>query len=83
MTFGAQDAASEAVPKENIKIDVPFLFFGGTRDMVCRPELMQPSVDAGLLPHAKIVTVDAGHWCMHKKPKEFGEAVVSWLKENF
>lgn len=51
--------------------------------MVCRPEAMKGSEDAGLLPHAKSVTVDAGHWCMHKKPKEFGEAVISWLKENY
>ena len=82
MTFGAQDASSEKA-KENIVVKVPFLFFGGTRDLVCRPKFLKVSQDAGLLPHAKSITVDAGHWCMFKRPKEFGEAVTGWLKENF
>ena len=82
MVFGAQEASSEKAA-ENKVVKVPFLFFGGARDMVCRPELMQPSVDAGLLPHSKIVTVDAGHWCMFKRPKEFGEAIQGWLKQTF
>ncbi len=51
--------------------------------MVCRPEFMKGSEDAGLLPQSRNVTVDAGHWCMFKKPKEFGEAIQGWLKENF
>ena len=82
MTFGAQDENSK-IAAENIVIKVPLLFFGGTRDMVCRPELMKGPEDAGLLPHSKTVTVDAGHWCMFKKPKEYGETVVGWLSETF
>jgi soluble epoxide hydrolase/lipid-phosphate phosphatase len=83
MAFGEQDIANKAIPQENIVVKVPTLFFGGTRDMVCRPELLGPSQEAGLLPHLKTVTVDAGHWSLLAKPKEFGEALTSWLKEEF
>jgi soluble epoxide hydrolase / lipid-phosphate phosphatase len=82
MTFGAQDESSKKAA-ENIVVKVPFLYFGGTRDMVCRPELMKGSEDAGLLPHSKTVTVDAGHWCIYKRPKETGEAILGWLNETF
>lgn len=83
MLQGEQDVADNAVPKENITVNVPTLFFGGTRDMICRPELLGPSITAGLLPHLKTVNVDGGHWAMLAKPKEFGEALIEWLKENF
>jgi soluble epoxide hydrolase/lipid-phosphate phosphatase len=83
MMKGEQDVANMAIAKENITVNVPTLFFGGTRDMVCRPELLGPSQEAGLLPHLKTVTVDAGHWSILAKPKEFGEALTGWLKENF
>ena len=82
MVFGAQEASSEKAA-ENKVVKVPFLFFGGTRDMVCRPEFLKGSEDAGLLPRSKTVTVDAGHWCMFKRPREFGEAIQGWLKETF
>lgn len=83
MVKGEQDIANKSVPKENIVINVPTLFFGGTKDMVCRPELLGPSQEAGLLPHLKTVTVDAGHWSILAKPKEFGETLTGWLKDNF
>lgn len=78
-----QYRADQHVPKENIVVNVPTLFFGGARDYVGRAEAIKPSQEAGLLPHLKIVTVDAGHWSMLAKPKEFGEALTGWLKENF
>ena len=81
--FGAQDAAIKAIPKENIPVKVPFLFFGGKRDMVCRPELLQSSIDAGLLPNLTHVVVDTGHWSYLSHPKEFGETLIKWLKSNF
>ena len=83
MVNGEQDIANQAVPEQNIVVKVPTLFFGGTQDKVCRPELLGPSQEAGLLPHLKIVTVNAGHWSMLAKPKEFGKALTDWLKENF
>ena len=57
MTQGYQDEANKSIADENIKINVPCLFFGGTRDFVCRPELMGPAMEAGLVPDLKTVTV--------------------------
>ena len=82
MNFGTQNKTA-AKAAENMVVKVPFLFFGGTRDMVCRPEFMKGSQDAGFLPDCEVITVDAGHWCMFKKPKEFGEAITKWLKEKY
>jgi pimeloyl-ACP methyl ester carboxylesterase len=82
MLNGEQDEASKAIPKENYVVHVPTLFIGGTRDMAARPENLIPSQKAGLLPHLKTVTVDAGHWALLDKPTEFGEALTGWLKEN-
>ena len=83
MVHNVQHEANQAIPSDLAVIKVPVLFFGGSRDMVCRPELMQPSIDAGLIPDCKMVVVDAGHWSMHAKPKECGEAVVGWLQDKF
>ena len=83
MVFNVQDEANEHIPKENIPINVPFLCWGGQRDYVCRPELLQMSIDAGLIPDHTKVVVDSGHWAHLDKPKEFGEALVGWLKGKF
>jgi len=83
MLNGEQDKAAKAIPKENYVVHVPTLFFGGSKDMAARPENLIPSQKAGLLPHLKTVTVDAGHWALLAKPTEFGETLTGWLKENF
>ena len=83
ITTGVQDEAGKNIPKQDIPVHVPLLFFGGQRDYVCRPEMMQPSVDAGLIPDCTMVVVDSGHWAHLDKPKEFGEGLVKWLKEKF
>lgn len=83
MVNGVQDTANKAIPPENIPIKVPFLFFGGQKDYVCRPELLQMSIDAGLIPDCKSVVVDSGHWAHLAKPEAFGEALIAWLKEKF
>lgn len=79
---GVQDESELAVPKENIAVHVPTLFVAGTKDVVCLPELIKPSVQTGLLPHLTIVNIDTGHWPMHAKPQELGDSVVAWLKRN-
>jgi len=83
MVHGVQDEASKAVPKENYAISAPVLFFAGSDDVVCRPEAIQMPVDNGLLPKLTSVVVKAGHWSMLSNPREFGEALTSWLKANF
>jgi len=76
-----QSQSDKGIPKENAVVNVPTLYWAGAKDMVCRPEAIYPSQQAGLLPHLKVETVDAGHWAMLAKPKEFGEAMVGWLKD--
>lgn len=80
---GVQDEANKNIAPENIPINVPFLFFGGQRDYVCRPEMMKPILAQGLIPDYTEVVVDSGHWAHLDKPKEFGEGLLAWLKEKF
>ena len=83
MALGEQDIANKSVPAENVIVNVPTLFWGGSRDMVCRPELLGPSVEKGLLPRLKTVVVEEGHWALLARPREFGEALMEWLREEF
>jgi soluble epoxide hydrolase / lipid-phosphate phosphatase len=69
--------------KKNMVVECPMFYYGGSRDMVCRPEMFKAVQDAGLLPKSKGVITDAGHYCMHKNPQHFGENVIGWLKETF
>jgi soluble epoxide hydrolase / lipid-phosphate phosphatase len=83
MVQNIQGEANKNISKDAVAINVPFLFWGGQRDYVCRPELLGPSEQAGLIPDCTKVVVDSGHWAHLDKPKEFGEALVGWLKEKF
>jgi pimeloyl-ACP methyl ester carboxylesterase len=80
---GTQAKAEAMVPPENRVVRVPHLFFGGRRDFVCRPELCDDAVKAGWLPDCTKVVVDSGHWAHLDKPKEFGEALLGWLRAKF
>ena len=57
MVNGHQDEANKSIKPEHIKVEVPFLYFGGTRDMVCVPAMLEQSKQAGLLPDVESVTV--------------------------
>ncbi|OHW91182.1 epoxide hydrolase [Colletotrichum incanum] len=81
--LGTQNEANKLVPQETYVVKVPTLFWGGTRDKVCRPEMMQWSVEAGLLPHLTTKLVDEGHWALLARPETFGHDLVGWLEENF
>lgn len=83
MLLGVQDGADAVVPDKHYKIEAPFLFWGGQRDFVCRPELLQTSIDNGLVPDCRIVVVDDGHWSHLSLPNRFGETVIGWLEEKF
>lgn len=80
---GVQDRANAQIPRENYVVKVPHLFFGATRDFVCRPEFHDLSLKAGLLPDCTTVIVDSGHWAHLALPKEFGVALMDWLKVKF
>ncbi|KAK1973508.1 Alpha/Beta hydrolase protein [Colletotrichum cereale] len=83
MASGIQAEADKNVAEEAKTVKVPVLYWGGTRDFVCRPEMLQKSIDDGLLPDVKSVTRDGGHWACLEKPDEFGQDVVGWLQERF
>ncbi len=83
MAFGVQNQAERDIDPKNIAVNVPFFFFGGKRDLVCKPELLRARVDAGLVPDYRTVIVDSGHWAHLALPDVFGEALIAWLKEKF
>ncbi|MEJ7642998.1 MAG: alpha/beta fold hydrolase [Chryseolinea sp.] len=33
-----------------------------------------------IFPHAKLVTMDTGHWVQAEKPREFVEVVINWIE---
>jgi pimeloyl-ACP methyl ester carboxylesterase len=82
-TLGLQNEADNLVAEDAKTINVPAFFWGAEQDAVCKPALLQPSVDAGLLPNVKSVTREGGHWALLEKPVEFGQDVVGWLQATF
>ena len=65
------------------KVDVPILFIGAKDDAVCRPEVMLPSIKAGLLPQLEQgEMIDAGHWMLYEKPHEIAAQIRAWLGKN-
>lgn len=71
------------LPAERFKVTVPYLFFAGMQDFVCRPEAIEQAKSLGLTPTLTVKNIDAGHWCMLAKPKEVGEGLLSWLGDHF
>ncbi|OLN85595.1 Bifunctional epoxide hydrolase 2-like protein 2 [Colletotrichum chlorophyti] len=80
--FGTQNESNKLVAEDNAVVKVPTLFWGGTRDMVCRPEILQVSIEAGVLPNLTQKLVDGGHWALLAKPDTFGTDLLSWLEET-
>jgi pimeloyl-ACP methyl ester carboxylesterase len=83
MVGGVQDKANAAAAPENHVVKVPHFFFAGSKDYVCRPELVNLAAGAGLLPDCTQLLVDAGHWAHLALPEEFGEGLLAWLKQKF
>lgn len=75
--------SQKALPQDRDVVKVPTLFIGGAQDTVCLSKAIYGPQQAGLLPHLTIEEIDAGHWSMLAKPKEFGEILTKWLKENY
>lgn len=82
-TTQVQSEADKLIAEDAKTVKVPVLYWGGEQDFVCRPALLQPSVDAGLLPNVKSVTREGGHWAHLEKPAEFGQDVLGWLQQSF
>ena len=81
--FKIQNEADKLVPEKNHVVNVPTLYWGGTEDAVCRPEVLQPSIDAGLLPQVESKTRPGGHWALLERPAEFGQDVLDWLEKTY
>ena len=68
---------------DRAKVEMPVLFWGGKDDVVCRPEMLGPSIEAGLLPRLKSVVREGGHFALLERPGEFGKDVLEWLGETY
>ncbi|KAE9372744.1 alpha/beta-hydrolase [Stipitochalara longipes BDJ] len=68
---------------ERYKVNVPYLFIAGMLDIICLPQAIEQAKSLDLTPYLTVEEVDAGHWCMLAKPKEVGEAFLTWLADNF
>jgi soluble epoxide hydrolase/lipid-phosphate phosphatase len=72
--------SDKLVPSGNAKVDVPMLFIGCDEDAPCRYELIKPSVDAGLLPHLTVHTLQGvGHWPMYEQPVQTSRIIMEFL----
>lgn len=81
--FNHHFEAEKVIPKDLYVVSKPVLFIGGKHDKVGLTSGIYQSQKAGVLPNLKVVELDAAHWVMLAKPKEVGEAIVTWLKETF
>ena len=79
---GTQGNSDKKAKEENSVIRVPYLFIGATGDAVCRKELINLPIEAGLLPDAKVVTVEGGHHIMLEKPDEVPSHIVDFVREK-
>ncbi|TLD30655.1 hypothetical protein PspLS_01807 [Pyricularia sp. CBS 133598] len=72
------------VALDALRVDLPVLFVGSTGDAVCRHELIEGAVKAGLLPDLeKHVVQDCGHWIPMERPQELGGYLAAWLENKF
>lgn len=72
------------LPKGVDKVEVPVLYIGATDDAICRPEVLYPSIQAGLLPKLEQAEmIDAGHWIPYEKPQEVAVRIEAWLKRHY
>jgi len=55
----------------------PALVLGGRHDILTRPELSEEL--AGVLPHAELRLLEAGHMTFWETPETWGSAVTEWL----
>jgi soluble epoxide hydrolase / lipid-phosphate phosphatase len=75
--------AEKDLPQERYVVEKPYLFIAGLQDPVCLPSAIEIPKKQGVLKDLKVVSIDAGHWCMLEKPEEVGQAVVEWLELKY
>jgi len=80
MVQQVQYNSDKLIPSGNAKVDVPMLFIGCDGDAPCRPELIKPAVDAGLLPDMTVHALQGvGHWPMYEQPERTAEIILEFL----
>ena len=72
----------EATKTKASVVEVPSLYVGFNKDMVCRHEGIAVPIQAGLLPKLTKVVLEGGHWGLHANAEVFGKTVVDWLKKE-
>jgi soluble epoxide hydrolase/lipid-phosphate phosphatase len=79
-----QSQTEKQLPEGADKVTVPVLYIGCKDDGVCRPEVMDSSIQAGLLPQLEQADmIDAAHWIMYEQPTEVIERMEDWLQRHF
>ncbi|KAF7191022.1 Bifunctional epoxide hydrolase 2 [Pseudocercospora fuligena] len=76
------EADKEALKNGTHVVARPYLTVLALQDPLAPAVAVHGLATQGLLPEVSIKEVDAGHWSMYEKPKEVGDAVVSWLQEK-
>lgn len=62
-----------------LKVDVPMLFIGCTKDPVCPPELIRIPESQELLPDPTVKEIESGHRVTMEKPAEVEDMFREWL----
>ncbi|KAL1743908.1 Alpha/Beta hydrolase protein [Schizophyllum fasciatum] len=63
---------------DNVKITKPYLYIGGAKDYVCRPELQDRDMKKACADY-QIEVLDAGHWLQLELPGRVNEIIEGWL----
>ncbi|OAK97106.1 alpha/beta-hydrolase [Phaeosphaeriaceae sp. SRC1lsM3a] len=83
-TENIQHECDKNLPAGADKVEVPLLYIGAKDDAVCRPEVMYPAIQGGLLPQLEQAEmIDAAHWVPYEAPDEIVSRMKSWLATHF
>jgi pimeloyl-ACP methyl ester carboxylesterase len=74
--------AEKDIQPQKVKVELPVLFIGCSRDPMCPPSAISLARDAGLLPDLTVREIESSHFCAYEKPREVGEIIRGFLKEK-
>jgi pimeloyl-ACP methyl ester carboxylesterase len=79
-----QHSSDKKIASANVVVNVPTLFIGCNKDVVCRVETVKRPIDLGLLPHLTVETMQGiAHWPMYERPEETADIIVRFLRANY
>lgn len=80
LTQNHQFESDKKIKDDNIKVNVPMLYIGCDQDAVCRPELIKPPQEAGLLPDLTVEILEGvAHWPMYERPEETCRIIMDFV----